>query len=398
MHKNLLFNDRFYFRIFSIILVLILFSNCTTTENATRLEKWSWMIQEEDKIFESSISEFGKLKPLVERNIFGRDIETPQEEYTLIQNSTEQFVEDICKNLSDWDISASKDWVERVNRYISTKNVNIEILEKSFDYKKPIEARGDCNSVSQKNQFILDDILKLVKKIKADLDDPQKHDRAARIGLLQNRIRVPIANEKEEEKSELYKKKTLVGKKYSNFTKDVNYATQKEFFATDITWRLAYIFGLIRGLVSYQPDIFTKSIAVIGLIAIGNSFLSPRLNDRDKVRLLPFTKKILFYDERLSDSDQLLKETHYVLINDKENRLPGFDEFAAALDFQISNYEELHQYFLTKDGIQFRTKEIEAICEKYKCNRQPDMELLKKNAKATIEELKKRRMASNLLN
>ena len=74
MHKNLLFNDRFYFRIFSIILVLILFSNCTTTENATRLEKWSWMIQEEDKIFESSISEFGKLKPLVERNIFGRDI------------------------------------------------------------------------------------------------------------------------------------------------------------------------------------------------------------------------------------------------------------------------------------------------------------------------------------
>ncbi len=104
---------------------------------------------------------------------------------------------------------------------------------------------------------------------------------------------------------------------------------------------------------------------------------------------------MLFYEERFSGSEQLLNETHYVLINDKENKIPGFDEFAAALDFQITNYEELHQYFLTKDGIQFKTKEIQAICEKHKCNRQPDMELLKKNAKTTIEELKKRRMASS---
>ena len=398
INKFLLLNNYFFFRILQISLILFLISNCTTTENATRLEKWSWMIQEEDIIFESSISEFGKLKPLIERNKFGQDIETPQEEYILIQNSTEQFAEDICKNISDWSISSSKDWVERVNRYISTKNVNVESLEKSFNYKLPNEARGDCNSVSSKNQFILDDILKLVRKIKADLDDPQKENRPMRISSLQNRIRIPIANEKEDEKSELYKKKNLVWKKYSALTNDVNYATQKEFFATEITWRLASIFGIIRGWVSYPPNIFTQSIAVIGLIAIGNSFLSSRLNDRDTVKYFPLSKKILFYDERFSDSELLLKETHYILINDKDNKLPGFDEFAAALDFQITNYEELHQYFLTKDGIKFKTKEIQEICGKHKCNRQPDMELLKKNVKVTIEELKKRRMMSSLFN
>lgn len=398
MHKNLLLSNYFYFRILLIILVLLLFSNCTTTENATRLEKWSWMIQEEDKIFESSISEFGKLKPLVERNVFGRDIETPQEEYILIQNSTEQFAEDICKNLSDWDISASKDWVERVNRYISTKNVNIEILEKSFDFKKPIEARGGCNSVSQKNQFILDDILKLVRKTKADLDDPQKHDRATRISSLQNRIRVPITNEKEDDKSDLYKRKIIAAKKYSDFTKDVVLATAKETLVTEWTWFISYLILTIKNISGYPSDIYTKGVAVIMLVAIGNKYFSNRLNDRDAVKEILHKKKLLFYEERFSGSEQLLKDTHYILINDKENRLPGFDEFAAALDFQITNYEELHQYFLTKDGIQFKTKEIQAICEKHQCNRQPDMELLKKNAKATIEELKKRRMASSLLN
>jgi uncharacterized iron-regulated protein len=89
--------------------------------------------------------------------------------------------------------------------------------------------------------------------------------------------------------------------------------------------------------------------------------------------------------------------TQYNLINDKENKLPGFDEFAAALDFQISNYEELHQYFLTKKKFNLKQKKYKAICEKHKCNRKPDMDLLKKNAKVTIEELKKRRMARSLL-
>jgi hypothetical protein len=356
------------------------------------------MIQEEDKIFESSISEFGKLKPLIERNKFGRDIETPQDEYILIQNSTEQFAEDICKNISDWDISSSKDWVERVNRYISTKNVNIESLEKSFNYKKPTEARGDCNSVSPKNQFILDEILKLVVKVKTDLDDPQKQNRPMRISLLQNRIRVPITNEKEEDNSELYKKKNLVWKKYSTFTNNVILATAKEAFATDITWLVAYVILAIKNFSNYPSNIYTKGVAVILVAAIGNKLYSQRLNDKDIARSLPFTKRMLFYEERFSESEQLLKETHYVLINDKENKLPGFDEFAAALDFQISNYEEVYQYFLTKDGIKFRTKEIQEICEKHKCNRQPDMDLLKKNGKVTIEELKKRRMTSSLLN
>ncbi len=397
MYKFLLFNNYFYFQILPIILILLLLSNCTTTENATRLEKWSWMIQEEDKIFESSISEFGKLKPLIERNKFGRDIETPQEEYIKIQISTEQFAEDICKNLSDWTVSSSKDWVERVNRYMSTKNVNVETLEKSFNYKLPNEARGECNAVSPKNQFILDDILKFVTKIKADLDDPQKQNRSMKLSSLQNRIRVPIADEKEDNYSELYKKKNLAWKKYSTFRNNVILATAKEENITYITWFVAYAILAIKNFSNYPSNIYTKGVAVIMVVAFGNKLFSQRLNDKDTARLLPFTKKIPFYDERFSDSEQLIKETHYVLINDKENKLPGFDEFAAALDFQISNYEELYQYFLTKNGIQFKTKEIQEICEKHKCNRQPDMELLKMKAKMTIEELKKRKIESSLL-
>jgi hypothetical protein len=174
------------------------------------------MIQEEDKIFESSISEFGKLKPLIERNKFGRDIETPQDEYILIQNSTEQFAEDICKNISDWDIGSSKDWVERVNRYISTKNVNIDSLEKSFNYKLPNQARGECNSVSQKNQFILDDILNLVTKKKVYLDDPQKENRKARLNTLLNRI---IGSNKEK-KTELQSKSAIVAERMNSFREE----------------------------------------------------------------------------------------------------------------------------------------------------------------------------------
>jgi len=230
------------------------------------------------------------------------------------------------------------------------------------------------------------------------LDDPQKQNRPMRISLLQNRIRVPITNEKEEDNSELYKKKNLVWKKYSTFTNNVILATAKEAFATDITWLVAYVILAIKNFSNYPSNIYTKGVAVILVAAIGNKLFSQRLNDKDIARSLPFTKRMLFYEERFSESEQLLKETHYVLINDKENKLPGFDEFAAALDFQISNYEEVYQYFLTKDGINFRTKEIQEICEKHKCNRQPDMDLLKKNGKVTIEELKKRRMTSSLLN
>jgi hypothetical protein len=160
MHKNLLFNDLFYFRIFSIILVLILFSNCTTTENATRLEKWSWMIQEEDKIFESSISEFGKLKPLVERNKF------------------------------------------RINQYISTHNVNLDTLEKSFNYKSPGYARRICTAIPESKRFILDDILKFISNIKDNIDNPQRGNRKARLDSLLNRMNATEATGKEK-KSEL---------------------------------------------------------------------------------------------------------------------------------------------------------------------------------------------------
>lgn len=108
-------------------------------------------------------------------------------------------------------------------------------------------------------------------------------------------------------------------------------------------------------------------------------------------------RKLQFYVDAISKSESLLNETHYILVNDKENKLPGFDEFAASLDFQVSNLEELYQYFITSDVIQFKTKEIQEICEKHKCNQKPDIELLKEKAKVTIEELKKSRIRSSLL-
>ena len=64
----------------------------------------------------------------------------------------------------------------------------------------------------------------------------------------------------------------------------------------------------------------------------------------------------------------------------------------------MKTFEILTDATDTGDLLFHIAKEIQAICEKHKCNRQPDMELLKKNAKATIGELKKRRMASSLLN
>jgi|JI10StandDraft_1071094.scaffolds.fasta_scaffold287229_1 hypothetical protein len=392
MHKFLLLNNYFFLRILQISLILFLISNCTTTENATRLEKWSWMIQEEDKIFESSISEFGKLKPLIERNKFGQDIETAQEEYILIQNSTEQFAEDICKNISDWNISSSKDWVERIKRYISTKNVNVETLEKSFNYKLPNEARGDCNSVSSKNQFILDDILKLVTKIKADLDDPQKENRKARLDTLLNRI-----TGTNKEKAELQSKSEIVTKRMNSFREEVYELTDLEFNITERTFLASFLLIQLKGITNYPTNFLSGMIAVIGLGAILNREFSKTIEDRKVAGRFTLELNSRFYSRALQENENLLRTTQYNLINDKENKLPGFDEFAAALDFQISNYEELHQYFLTKDRIQFKTKEIQTICEKHKCNRKPDMDLLKKNAKITIEELKKRKMASSLL-
>lgn len=397
MHKNLLFNDRFYFRIFSIILVLILFSNCTTTENATRLEKWSWMIQEEDKIFESSISEFGKLKPLVERNKLSIEIENIPEDYTLIHNASADLSEEICDFLFDSKASVSSEFIDRINQYISTHNVNLDTLEKSFNYKSPGYARRICTAIPESKRFILDDILKFISNIKDNIDNPQRGNRKARLDSLLNRMNATEATGKEK-KSELLSRGERFTKINNNFKEEVYNATDTEFKISEGTFWVTFLLIQIKGITSYPTNFFTQGIAVIGFIALINRRFSPRLSDRNTVKSLLFTKKFLFYDEIFSDNEQLLKDTHYILINDKENRLPGFDEFAAALDFQISNYEELHQYFLTKDGIQFRTKEIEAICEKYKCNRQPDMELLKKNAKATIEELKKRRMASSLLN
>lgn len=392
MYKFLLFINFFFFRIIQISLVLLLFSHCTTTENATRLEKWSWIIQEEDKIFESSISEFGKLKPLIERNKFFKEQESTIEEYGLIHISSRNFAQDTCRNIFAQEIKSSKYWVERVNRYISTKNVNVETLEKSFNNRSPDYATESCKSIPADLQFILDDILKLLKKVMLSFDNPQKGNRNARFKSLQNRIRSPIVNEEREDHSELYKKREIIMHKYNDFKSKVYHATWMERALS----RLLLTYGSFLSLTRYEQPYF-GGILLIGLLTGANLLFSPRLQDADRVVFLT-ERKLQFYVDAISKSESLLNDTHYILINDKENKLPGFDEFATALDFQVSNLEELYQYFITKDGIQFKTKEIKEICEKYQCNQQPDIELLKKNAKITIEEIRKRRMTSSLLN
>ncbi len=167
-----------------LLTIFIFFFNCKSTEHATRLEKWSWMMEQEKEIFQDSISEFGKLKPLVERKNPGNEI--VYDEYLLIIYSTENFADEICKTLKE---------------------------------------------------------------------------------------------------------------------------------------------------------------------------------------------------------AKLIKDTHYILNNDKEDKIPCFDEFATALDFQISNYEELHQYFMKKE-LKFNTKDIKELCKKFKCDREPNRKELQDNAKLLIEELK----------
>lgn len=261
-----------FLRIIHIILVLLLFSNCTTTENATRLEKWSWIIQEEDKIFESSVSEFGKLKPLVERNIIYREQESTVEEYDLIHISSRNFAEDICGNIFAQEITSSKDWVELVNRYISTKNVNVETLEKSFNNKSLGYAVGSCQSVHPNKQFVLDDILKLIKRVRENLDNPQKGNRNARFKLLQNRIRSPIVNEKNEDRSELYKKRETIIQKYRPFSSNVFRATFNEKALSHLALMLAYSFSFS----TYNQPYF-GGIVFIGLLSGANLLFSPRL-------------------------------------------------------------------------------------------------------------------------
>ena len=278
MYKFLLFINYFFFRLIQIILVLLLFSNCTTTENATRLEKWSWIIQEEDKIFESSISEFGKLKPLIERNKFYKGQEPTIEEYDLIHISSQNFAEDTCGNILAQEIKSSKDWVERVNRYISTKNVNVETLENSFNSNSPDYVIESCQSVHPNKQFILDDILKLVKKIRENLDNPQKGNRNARFKLLQNRIRSPIVNEKSENQSELYKKRETIIQKYRAFNSNVSRATFNEKALSRLALMLAYSFSLSR----YNQPYF-GGIVFVGLLSSANLLFSPRLKDNDRV-------------------------------------------------------------------------------------------------------------------
>lgn len=380
--KIIKFRNKRYFTISFLMLVF----NCTTTENATRLEKWSSMMQQESEIFGTSISEFGILKPMIERRKYGRNLKNPTDEYVSILYETEKFAEDICKNISDWNISSSKGWIDHVISYINTNNVNLETLERSLNYKNASESRIECNSISQKSQFILDDILSYVQKIKTDLDDSQKHNRQNRITSIQNRIRNPISDESEDEKSELFKKKEIIKRNYSEFAKVVNALTEREFLVTEYTWRFIYIVNVSLG--GDLSNVFNW-YAVNGIfsVAIGNSIFSSKLEDRRTVKSMQLEDNVRFFEERIAESDAILIVTQYVIINDKENKIPGFDEYAASFDFQITNYLELHQYLLLKNNIKFKSEDIKKICSQYNCDVEVDIVLLKKNAKATIDKL-----------
>lgn len=361
------------------LLSLLLFSNCTTTNTGTRLERWSGMMLAEKELFEPSLSEFGKLKPAVAKSVWDRNTEILSEEYVAVQIASEDFADEICKNIADYTISSSKDWTERVNRYIATKNVNLDTLEKSFNYKSKEFGRDSCKSVSPKNQPVLDDIVKLIGKIKEDLDDPKKGDRKRRLYSLWDRMGI-IKQEKlnNELKNEVYQ---ITDSKINIIEKIKSNPAPVNSFLLGIT---------LKGL-SYLP------IEIAGGIVVGFSSLfvylalNPQPEFHDKRIVDDFIAKNQSFNDAINENKSLLSINHYILMNDKENNYPGFEEFAASLDYQISNYEDLYHYFNKSHEIVFKTKEVQELCIKYECNKKADVDTLKKNAALTIQELKKRR-------
>ncbi len=373
---------------FFIYLNLILFLvNCTTSRSKTRLEKFSFMMEEEKEIYGDSISEFGKLKKYVEQSVTNKQ-EYIEDEYLSIHFGSGDFVEETCQNILNSKTNTDKEILEKVKNFILTKNVNLETLEKGFNYKIPEESRLVCNNIPKKNQNILDEILKLVSKLKLDLDDPKKGNRLGRLNELKTRIRFPNEKEKEEDKSELYKKKSLIDKKHQIVVSKVFLATKNEYFITRGTILTGQIFLVFRNITDYGPNIFTKIVASIFLIAVGNEIFSPRLNDRETISKLHLIGNIQDYYSYLTENEHLVKDTQYILIHDKENKIPGFDEILAAYEFRISNYENLNQFLISKNEIKFITEEIKKICESLDCNKKPDMKILKSEASKSIEGLK----------
>ena len=65
-------------------------------------------------------------------------------------------------------------------------------------------------------------------------------------------------------------------------------------------------------------------------------------------------------------------------------------------EFRISNYENLNQFLITKNGIKFRKEEIKKICESLECNKKPDIQILKTEPNKKVEDLKLKKSFSIL--
>ncbi len=357
----------------------MIFLNCASRDNRTRLEKWSDQVRAEEPIFGKPASEVIALKP----NQIRKDNALVVDEYLTVEFESGDFAEQLCKSISETETKDSKLWIEKLEQYIFSNNVNLQILDRSFDYTPAEFGKYTCVNLPVEKKFIIDDIRNCLSSLKKILDDPNKSNRKARLEAILNRISVPA----EKGKSELDLKKEAVERTEKEFSDAVFKEIRGEYLIFRIVGWTAYFAGL-------SLDSFTASKGILYGIFIYTTFPyisngKGKFGDFETIRLARERRDETF-KKIILEAEGLLKDSHYLLLNHHKNTPPGFDDFEIHLDFQITNYQDLHKFHYRK-YIDFQSATIHNICFQYDCNNQGNLELLKKNGKIAIEELKRRK-------
>ncbi len=366
------------------LLVLVLF-NCASAENMTRLEKWSQLTREEESIYGKEIKTFGKLKPFIER----KPNTILNDEFIEILFESENFAEEICKEISVDNKKESARYIKKLDEFVFSKNMNVLGLDKSFDPNPENFGRPSCQIVPKDKIFILEDLRNYTGKLLSDLDHPLKGNRQGKLNALLSRIKTPNT-EFAKDTAELQMKIKNIQKTNSTMILEVNELTRWQYFNSKTVYFVTLNLGLLRNIVGYGPNPLTRLNAYIWLSSFFYIELNPSLLDREKItqQTKPNSRSEYFV-KHAENSEILLKDTQYLVLNDKDNFIQGFYDFAASLDFHISSYEELYKFHRKEDYSIFKTSPINNICMKYDCNAKADLDRLKKKATYSIEELKK---------
>jgi hypothetical protein len=366
------------------VTLCLLYVNCYSTKNATRLEKHSSLIINEGELFGESISKFGKLNPMIERKTYGANVDYPIDEYYKINRETETYSEIFCNQIGNSTIIDYNQALRLLSDYINNHNINLQILEKNMNYREASEARSECTFQDQRKTHIMERIVKYLQKIKYDIDNPNKLNRENLLLDIEKRIGTFNQNDSELNLSEYYQKKNIQNKKYSEFYEKVKDITNIEYNIAEYSWRLLY---LINAFDQSPPSTFKTLRHFAFFSTIGYSIFAPNLVDRETALTIRKADNIQFYEDRFIDAMSILNDCHYILINEDNEKIPGFEELLTSIEFQLNNYDELLFYFQSKNNIRFKTEKFQKLCDMYSCNRKPDLIILEENAKNSLEKL-----------